>query len=246
LTNNPLYEIMDKKYWNWVEFAFSIPVVFYFTWMFFERAYRSIKTWNLNMFTLIGIGAGVAWIFSFVALLFPDWLPAEFKSDDGAVHVYFEAATVILTLVLLGQVLEARAHTKTNTAVKELLKLTPNTAFKIVDGEEKEVEISEIEIGDKIRVKPGGKIPVDGKITKGKTSIDESMISGEPIPVDKSEDDKVTAGTINGNQSFVMKAEKIGSDTMLSQIIEMVNKASRSQAPIQRLADKISAYFVPI
>src|SRR5699024_10516317 len=165
---------------------------------------------------------------------------------DGAVHVYFEAATVILTLVLLGQVLEARAHTKTNTAVKELLKLTPNTAFKIVDGEEKEVEISEIEIGDKIRVKPGGKIPVDGKITKGKTSIDESMISGEPIPVDKSEDDKVTAGTINGNQSFVMKAEKIGSDTMLSQIIEMVNKASRSQAPIQRLADKISAYFVPI
>ena len=246
LTNNPLYEIMDKKYWNWVEFAFSIPVVFYFTWMFFERAYRSIKTWNLNMFTLIGIGAGVAWIFSFVALLFPDWLPAEFKSDDGAVHVYFEAATVILTLVLLGQVLEARAHTKTNTAVKELLKLTPNTAFKIVDGEEKEVEISEIEIGDKIRVKPGGKIPVDGKITKGKTSIDESMISGEPIPVDKSEDYKVTAGTINGNQSFVMKAEKIGSDTMLSQIIEMVNKASRSQAPIQRLADKISAYFVPI
>src|SRR5699024_10370189 len=135
LTNNPLYEIMDKKYWNWVEFAFSIPVVFYFTWMFFERAYRSIKTWNLNMFTLIGIGAGVAWIFSFAALLFPDWLPADFKSDDGAVHVYFEAATVILTLVLLGQVLEARAHTKTNTAVKELLKLTPNTAFKIVDGE---------------------------------------------------------------------------------------------------------------
>ena len=245
LSHNPLYEIMDKKYWNWVEFGLSIPVVFYFTWMFFERAYRSIKTWNLNMFTLIGIGAGVAWIFSVIALLFPDWLPNEFK-DDGAVHVYFEAATVILTLVLLGQVLEARAHTRTNSAVKELLKLTPNTAFKIVNGEEKEVAIHNIEIGDKIRVKPGGKIPVDGKIIEGKTAIDESMISGEPIPVDKNKDDKVSAGTINGNQSFVMEAEKVGSDTMLSQIIEMVNKASRSQAPIQRLADKISAYFVPI
>lgn len=198
------------------------------------------------MFTLIGIGAGVAWIFSVIAIIFPDWLPAEFRDDDGAVHVYFEAATVILTLVLLGQVLEARAHTKTNSAVKELLKLAPNTAFKIVEGEEKEINIDKIAIGDKIRVKPGGKIPVDGKIIDGKSSIDESMISGEPIPVDKEEGDSVNSGTINGNQSFVMEAKKVGSDTMLSQIIEMVNKASRSQAPIQRLADRISGYFVPI
>jgi len=246
LPQNPLFDLMHKKYWNWIEFVLSIPVVFYTTRMFFERAYRSIKTMNLNMFTLIGIGAGVAWIFSVLAIIFPGWLPAEFKSDGGAPHVYFEAATVILTLVLLGQVLEARAHTKTNSAVKELLKLTPNTAFKIENGEEKEVSVEHIKIGDQIRVKPGGKIPVDGKILEGNSSVDESMISGEPIPVDKSAGDQVKSGTINGNQSFIMTAEKVGSDTMLAQIIEMVNKASRSQAPIQRLADKISAYFVPI
>lgn len=246
LPNNPLYDILELKYWNWIQFALSIPVVFYATWMFFERAYRSIKTWNLNMFTLIGIGAGVAWLFSVFGMLVPDFFPDQFKTEAGTVHVYFEAATVILTLVLLGQVLEARAHSKTNSAVKELLKLAPNKAVKVVDGEEQEVAIDEIELGDILRVKPGDKIPVDGVITEGETSIDESMITGEPIPVNKSTDDKVSSGTINGNQSFLMKAEKVGSDTLLSQIIQMVNDASRSRAPIQKLADTVSGYFVPV
>ncbi|MBA4744827.1 MAG: copper-translocating P-type ATPase [Muricauda sp.] len=245
IPNNPLHELMAPKFWNWVQFALSLPVVFYATWMFFERAYRSIKTWNLNMFTLIGIGAGVAFIFSVLALLFPGFFPDQFKGETGAVHVYFEAATVILTLVLLGQLLEARAHSKTNNAVKELLKLAPNKAIKVVDGEEVEVSIDDIEKDDILRVKPGEKIPVDGIITEGDTSVDESMITGEPIPVEKTVDDKVSSGTINGNQTFLMKAEKVGSDTLLSQIIKMVNEASRSRAPIQNLADKVSAYFVP-
>ncbi len=245
IPNNPLHELMAPKFWNWVQFALSLPVVFYATWMFFERAYRSIKTWNLNMFTLIGIGAGVAFIFSVLALLFPGFFPDQFKGETGAVHVYFEAATVILTLVLLGQLLEARAHSKTNNAVKELLKLAPNKAIKVVDGEEVEVSIDDIEKDDILRVKPGEKIPVDGMITEGDTSVDESMITGEPIPVEKTVDDKVSSGTINGNQTFLMKAEKVGSDTLLSQIIKMVNEASRSRAPIQNLADKVSAYFVP-
>ena len=245
-TGNPIFQIMGKKYWNWVEFSLSLPVVFYTTWMFFERAYRSIKTWNLNMFTLIGIGAGAAWLFSVFALIFPDILPAQFKMEDGTVHVYFEATTVILTLVLLGQVMEARAHTKTNSAVKALLELAPNRATKIVDNQEIEVSIDEINLGDRLRVKPGEKIPVDGKIIEGSSSIDESMITGEPIPVSKTIGDSVSSGTINGNQTFVFEAEKVGEDTLLSQIIEMVNQASRSQAPIQKLADKISGYFVPI
>ncbi len=246
LNNNPLYDIMEQKYWNWIQFALSIPVVFYATWMFFERAYKSIKTWNLNMFTLIGIGAGVAWLFSVFGMFFPDVFPSQFKTESGAVHVYFEAATVILTLVLLGQLLEARAHSKTNSAVKELLKLAPNKAIKIIDEEEVEVSIDKIELNDILKVKPGDKIPVDGVITQGETTIDESMITGEPIPVNKSQDDKVSSGTINGNQSFLMKAEKVGSDTLLSQIIHMVNDASRSRAPIQNLADKVSGYFVPV
>ena len=246
LNNNPLYDIMEQKSWNWIQFALSIPVVFYATWMFFERAYKSIKTWNLNMFTLIGIGSGVAWLFSVFGMFFPEIFPEQFKAESGAVHVYFESATVILTLVLMKQLLEARAHSKTNSAVKELLKLAPNKAIKVVDGEEIEVSIDKIELNDILKVKPGDKIPVDGIITEGNTSIDESMITGEPIPVDKSKDDKVSSGTINGNQSFLMKAEKIGSDTLLSQIIHMVNDASRSRAPIQNLADKISGYFVPV
>ncbi len=245
IPNNPLYRIMEQKTWNWVQLILSIPVVFYAAWMFFERAYKSIKTWNLNMFTLIGIGSGVAWLFSLLGMLFPDFFPDQFKTESGAVHVYFEAATVILTLVLLGQLLEARAHSKTNSAVKELLKLAPNKATKIVDGSEVEVSIDNIELNDILKVKPGDKIPVDGAITEGTTSIDESMITGEPIPVHKSPGNKVNSGTINGNQSFLMKAEKIGSDTLLSQIIHMVNNASRSRAPIQKLADKVSGYFVP-
>lgn len=243
--NNPLYTLMDLKYWNWVQFTLSIPVVFYATWMFFERAYRSIITWNLNMFTLIGIGSGVAWVFSVFGMFFPNFFPDQFKTEVGTVHIYFEAATVILTLVLLGQLLEARAHSKTNSAVKELLKMAPNKAIRVVNGKDETIAIDKIKIGDLLRVKPGDKIPVDGAIHEGESSIDESMITGEPIPVEKSEGDKVTSGTINGNQSFIMEAEKVGADTLLSQIIDMVNKASRSQAPIQKLADKISAYFVP-
>ncbi len=246
IPNNPLYDIMEQKWWNWIQFGLSIPVVFYATWMFFERAYRSIKTWNLNMFTLIGIGAGVAWLFSVFGMMFPDFFPEQFKTESGAVHVYFEAATVILTLVLMGQVLEARAHSKTNSAVKELLKLAPNKAIRVVNGKDEEVAIDQIQKGDILRVKPGDKIPVDGKITEGKTTVDESMISGEPIPIDKIENDQVSSGTINGNQSFLMKAEKVGSDTLLSQIIQMVNDASRSRAPIQKLADTVSGYFVPV
>ncbi|WP_396633438.1 heavy metal translocating P-type ATPase [Maribacter sp. R86514] len=246
IPSNPLYDVMEQKWWNWIQFGLSIPVVFYATWMFFERAYRSIKTWNLNMFTLIGIGAGVAWLFSVFGMLFPDFFPEQFKTESGAVHVYFEAATVILTLVLMGQVLEARAHSKTNSAVKELLKLAPNKAIRVVNGSEEEVSIDQIEKGDILRVKPGDKIPVDGKITEGETTVDESMISGEPIPVNKTTDDKVSSGTINGNQSFLMEAEKVGSETLLSQIIHMVNDASRSRAPIQKLADTVSGYFVPV
>jgi len=246
IPNNPLYDILDMKVWNWIQFGLSLPVVFFATWMFFERAYRSIKTWNLNMFTLIGIGAGVAWIFSVFGLLFPDFFPAQFKTEMGTVHVYFEATTVILTLVLMGQVLEARAHSRTNSAIKELLKLSPNTAVRVVDGKEETISVDKIQQGDILRVKPGEKIPVDGSIKKGKSSIDEAMITGEPIPVDKAEGDKVSSGTINGTQSFTMTAEKVGNETLLAQIIKMVNDASRSRAPIQKLADKISGYFVPV
>jgi len=246
IPNHPLYSVLELKYWNWIQFGLSVPVVFYTTWMFFERAYRSIKTWHLNMFTLIGIGAGVAWVFSVFGMLFPDFFPPQFKTDYGTVHVYFEAATVILTLVLMGQVLEARAHGKTSSAVKELLQLAPNEAIRIVNGKEEIVAIETIVIGDLLRVKPGDRIPVDGSIHEGESSVDESMITGEPMPVYKSVHDKVSSGTINGQRSFIMKAEKIGKDTLLSQIIDMVNKASRSQAPIQKLADKISGYFVPI
>jgi Cu+-exporting ATPase len=246
IPNNPLFKLMDLRYWNWVQLGLSIPVVFYATWMFFERAWRSVITWNLNMFTLIGIGAGVAWLFSLVALLFPDIFPDQFKTHHGTVYVYFEAATVILTLVLLGQLLEARAHGKTNSAIKELLKLAPNVATKVVGDKETSVSIDDIQKGDLLRVKPGEKIPVDGSIKTGEAIIDESMISGEPVPVEKKTGGKVSSGTINGNKTFIMLAEKVGSETLLSQIIEMVNSASRSKAPIQKMADKISGYFVPV
>ncbi|MEP3998894.1 MAG: HAD-IC family P-type ATPase, partial [Ekhidna sp.] len=204
IPNNPLQTMLSLKHWNWVQFALSIPVVFYATWMFFERAYRSVKTWNLNMFTLIGIGAGVAWLFSVFAILVPDFFPPQFKTAQGTVHVYFEAATVILTLVLFGQLLEARAHSKTNSAVKELLKLAPNKAIRIVDGKEKTITIDQISKGDLLRVKPGDRIPVDGVLHEGESTVDESMITGEPVPVQKVVGDNVSSGTINGKRSFVM------------------------------------------
>ncbi len=244
--NNPLFKIMDAPKWNWVQLLLSLPVVFYACWIFFVRAWKSIITWNLNMFTLIGIGTGVAFLFSLVGMFFPDIFPSEFKTEHGTVLLYFEATTVILTLVLLGQLLEARAHSQTSGAIKELLKLAPTEATLVIDGGDKVISIHDIKKGDLLRVKPGDKIPVDGKITDGESSIDEAMITGEPIPVDKKKDDNVIAGTINGNKSFVMVAEKVGSETLLSQIVQMVNDASRSRAPIQKLADSISKYFVPI
>lgn len=246
LNNNPLYAIFNQKQWNWIQFTLSIPVVFHATWMFFKRAWTSLKTRNLNMFTLIGIGSGIAWLFSVFALLFPEVFPHDFKTAEGTVFVYFEAATVILTLVLLGQLLEARAHSQTSGAIKALLKLVPATATLVIDGEDKIIAIDRIKQGDFLRVKPGEKIPVDGCIVAGHSSIDESMITGEPVPVDKNIGDKVSSGTLNSTKSFIMNAEKVGSETLLSQIISMVNAASRSKAPIQKLADSIATYFIPI
>ncbi len=246
IPGKPLAKLLPQITWNWIQFFLSLPVVFYATWMFFERAYNSVKTWNLNMFTLIGLGAGAAFLFSVFALLFPSIFPDQFKTESGTVFVYFEAVTVILTLVLLGQLLEAKAHSQTSGAIKELLKLAPSEATLVTPEGDKVVSIHNIKKGDLLRVKPGDKIPVDGKIVEGSSNVDESMITGEPIPVSKKIGDKVSSGTINGNQSFVMEAEKVGSETLLSQIIQMVNNASRSRAPIQKLADKISKYFVPI
>ena len=242
---NPMYRLMPVTYWNWVQFALSLPVVFYYGWTYFVRAWVSIKTLRFNMFTLIGIGAAAAWGFSVVALCLPDSLPEQFK-EHGSVPLYFEATTVILTLVILGQLLEANAHGRTQEAVRMLLQLAPNTAIKLIGEEEKEVPIEQVVKGDLLRVRPGAKIPVDGRITTGMATIDESMITGEPLPVEKQTGDTVSAGTINGAQAFVMQAEKVGSDTLLSQIVAMVQQATTSRAPIQKLADRIAAYFVPI
>lgn len=241
----PLNEIASPKFWGWTQFILSAPVLIYSSGEFFKRGYSSVRRWSPNMWTLISLGVGAAYIFSVVGLLFPQLFPGDFKMN-GQVHLYFEAATVILTLVLLGQVMELRAHQQTNSAIKELLDLVPPEAVVIRDGVEKRIAVEDIQIEDILRVKPGDKIPVDGVVTKGYSSVDESMITGEPIPVEKQENEKVTAGTINGNGSFEMKAIKIGSDTLLAQIIDLVNQASRSRAPIQKLADKISRYFVPM
>ena len=237
---------LPLAYLNYLQLILSLPVVFYACCMFFEIAYASLINKSLNMFTLIGMGTGVAFIFSVVALFFPELFPDDFKSESGNIHLYFEATTVILSLVLLGQLLEARAHSQTNGALKALLKLAPLEAILIKDGEDITILIDQIEVGNYLRVKPGAKIPVDGKITKGSSSIDEAMITGEPMPVDKSIGDNVSSGTINGTKSFEMIAKKVGAETLLSQIIQMVKEASRSKAPIQKLADTISRYFVPI
>ncbi|GGD57140.1 copper-translocating P-type ATPase [Emticicia aquatilis] len=246
IPNNPLMKVMRHNEWNWLQFILSLPVVFYACWIFFVRAWKSIVSLNLNMFTLIGIGSGVAYLFSIIGLLFPSVFPHEFKNEMGVVHLYFEATTVILTLVLLGQLLEAKAHSQTSGAIKELLKLTPTETTILINGIGSKISISDVKKGDFLRIKPGEKVPVDGKIVTGESTIDESMITGEPIPVDKKVGDSVSSGTINGNKTFVMVAEKIGSETLLSQIIQMVNDASRSKAPIQKLADSVAKYFVPI
>lgn len=241
-----LDDLASKKVWNWVEFVLASPVVLYTGWSFFKRGYSSVVRRSPNMWTLISIGVGAAYLFSVVALVLPGIFPAQFKDAQGNVHVYFEAASVILTLVLLGQVMELRAHSKTNTAIKALLQLTPPLARVIRNGQEEEIALEEVNVSDLLKVKPGEKIPVDGKIIEGNATIDESMITGEPIPAEKSTNDKVTGGTINGNTVFVMQAEKVGSDTLLAQIIDMVNEASRSRAPIQKLADLVAKYFVQI
>lgn len=243
---NPLLNVMSITNWNWVQLFLSLPVVFYACNMFFVRAWESILSLNFNMFTLIGIGSGAAFLFSVIGLVFPAIFPDAFKTSHGTIPLYFEATTVILTLVLLGQLLEAKAHNQTNSAIKELLNLAPSEATLVSDGMDKAIPIQEIEKGNLLRVKPGDKIPVDGKIIEGQSSIDESMISGEPIPVDKIKGDSVSSGTLNGNQSFVMIAEKVGAETLLSQIIQLVNMASRSKAPIQKLVDRVAKYFVPI
>jgi Cu2+-exporting ATPase len=242
----PFSKLASQTVWGWVQFALSTPVIFYSCRSFFVRGYKSIVNRSPNMWTLISLGAGAAYLFSIVGLLFPDIFPPQFKSHSGHVHLYFEAAVVILTLILLGQVLEHKARSKTNDAIRELLNLVPQTAVVIRDGKELKVAIEDVKLGDTLKIKPGEKIPVDGKISSGKSTIDESMITGEPAAVKKSKDDKVIAGTINQSGSFEMTAEKVGGDTLLSQIIELVNKASRSRAPIQNLADKVARYFVPI
>lgn len=241
-----LSEIASAKTWGWTQLLLTTPVIFYSCSNFFVRGYKSIINRSPNMWTLITLGAGSAYLFSIVALLFPDIFPDQFKSEGGAVHLYFEAAVVILTLILLGQLMEAKARSQTNSAIKELLNLVPPEATVIRDGEEMTIPLEHVKLNDLIKIRPGEKIPVDGAVTEGKSSIDESMITGEPVPVEKSKGDRVIGGTINGTSTFQMKALKVGSDTLLSQIIEMVNKASRTKAPIQNLADKVSNYFVPI
>ncbi len=241
----PISKLASSKMLGWIQLFLSLPVVLYSTPDFFKRGYASIIRKSPNMWTLISLGVGAAYVFSFLGLLFPGLFPDQFKAD-GYVHLYFEAATVILTLVLLGQVLELRAHSKTSSAIKELMNLVPPTATVIKNGEEHQLPLEQVQIGDIIRIKPGEKIPVDGVVTKGHSNVDESMITGEPIPVEKDVDDNLVGGTINSTESFEMRAEKVGADTLLAQIIEMVNQASRSRAPIQNLADTVSRYFVPI
>jgi Cu2+-exporting ATPase len=240
-----VHQWFDIKTLNWVQAIFTAPVVIWGGWIFFVRAWHSFKTWNLNMFSLIALGTGTAFLFSLFALLFPELLPIAFKMN-GVVPLYFEVSAVIVTLVLLGQVLELRARSKTNSAIKSLLELAPNTALRIKsDGSEEEIHLEQIQLGDLLRVKPGGKIPVDGTVMDGHSNVDESMITGEPVPVEKQPASKVTAGTVNQTGSFVLRADKIGADTLLARIVQMVNDASRSRAPIQKLADKVSAWFVP-
>ena len=241
-----LQDIASKRTWGWIQFLMATPVVFYSGWDFFKRGWSSIRRYSPNMWTLISIGVGAAYSFSVIALFVPQIFPTQFRDHAGNVHLYFEASAVILTLVLLGQVLELRAHSKTSSAIKALINLAPPVARRIRNKQEEEIPLEEVHPGDILRVRPGEKIPVDGFITEGTAIIDESMITGEPIPSEKSRNDKVTGGTINGKTSFALQAEKVGSDTLLAQIINMVNEASRSRAPIQRLADVVAKYFVQI
>ena len=246
IPGQPVQLLLDPKITSWFQLLLATPVVIWGGWAFFVRGWNSLISLNYNMFTLIAIGSGAAYVFSLVAVLFPHLFPDQFHNADGSINLYFEAASVIVTLVLLGQVLELKARDSTGNAIRALLNLAPQTGRVISsDGSEKDVPIQQIKKGDLLRIRPGEKVPVDGSLTEGQSHIDESMISGEPLPQEKQTGDWVTGGTINGNGSFVMKAEKVGSETFLSQMVSLVAQASRSQAPIQKIADRVSRYFVP-
>lgn len=238
---------LSMKTVQWIEFALATPVVWWGGWPFFVRGRQSVQTWNLNMFTLISLGVSVAWVYSVVALLFPQIFPLIMQMEGALVAVYFEAAAVITALVLLGQVLELRARSRTNAAIQMLLGLAPNTA-RIVrnDGTEEDISLEQVQPGDTLRVRPGEKIPVDGTVIDGESNVDESMVTGEPIPVAKLAGEKLIGATVNGTGSLLMRAEKVGSDTLLAQIVNMVAEAQRSRAPIQKLADVVAGYFVPV
>jgi Cu+-exporting ATPase len=230
----------------WIELVLATPVVLWGGWPFFERGWASVVNRSLNMFTLVAIGTGTAYLYSLFATLVPKMFPDSFRLSSGDVPVYFEAAAAITTLVLLGQVLELRARSRTSSALKSLLKLAPKTALLLHDnGQEEEMMLDRIQPGDRLRVRPGEKVPVDGVLLEGTSAVDESLVTGEPIPVEKRSGDHVTGGTVNGTGGFVMRAERVGSETLLAQIVSMVGQAQRSRAPIQRLADKVAAYFVP-
>ncbi|MBB3063251.1 copper-transporting P-type ATPase [Microbulbifer rhizosphaerae] len=242
----PLHEWIPPRVGGWLEMIFATPVVLWGGWPFFVRGVRSVITRQLNMFTLIGLGVSVAYFYSVIALLFPNYFPQSFREEGGMVGVYFEAAAVIVTLVLLGQVLELRARSATNAAIRALLELAPKTARRINDdGSEEDVSLDRVKAGDKLRVRPGEKIPIDGKVLEGRSSVDESMITGEPIPVEKTEGEKVIGATVNSTGGLVIETERVGTETLLAQIVQMVAEAQRSRAPIQNLADVVAAYFVP-
>jgi P-type Cu+ transporter len=229
----------------WLEAALATPVVLWCGWPFFERAWSSLKFRSPNMFTLIGIGTGIAYVYSVAAVALPAVFPESFRGHHGRVNVYFEAAAVIITLVLLGQVLELRARSRTSDAIRSLLALTPDTARLVFESREQDVPLDLIRAGDQVRVRPGERVPVDGTVLEGSTSVDESMLSGEPLPVEKSDGAKVNAGTVNGSGALLVRADRVGDDTVLSHIVRMVNEAQRSRAPIQRVADTVAAWFVP-
>ena len=242
-----IHHLIAQQSSNWVQLLLGTPVVLWAGWPFFTRAIASVKNRRLNMFTLIALGTGAAWLYSMVATLAPGLFPPALRGEEGAVAVYFEAAAVITVLVLLGQVLELRAREKTSGAIKALLGLAPKTAVKVrTDGSDETVQVDAIQVGDLLRVRPGEKVPVDGELTEGKGNVDESMVTGEPIPVAKAVGSQVTAGTMNQTGGFVMRAEKVGADTLLSQIVHMVAAAQRSRAPIQRMADQVAGWFVPV
>ena len=244
LTN--LHMFIPGQMSNWIQFALATPVVLWCGWPFFERGWTSLRTRRLNMFTLIAMGVGVAWLYSVVAVVAPTLFPPAFLKADGSAPVYFEAAAVITVLVLVGQILELRAREQTSGAIRALLDLTPKTARRIrADGVDEDVSLDQIAVGDRLRVRPGEKIPVDGELLEGRVAVDESMVTGESMPVTKDVGDRVVAGALNKTGSFIMRADKVGADTLLAQIVQMVAQAQRSRAPIQRLADTVSGWFVP-